>query len=124
FHDVVEALNLRRFLQDLLVKLEFEGLNIIVKVLAAVAPLLGLLGTVIGMIVVFTAITNYGTGDPKIMAGGISQALVTTVLGLVAAIPLILVSSVASTMARGNQQVLDEQAAGLVAERAERGGAA
>jgi len=95
-----------------------------VKLLAAVAPLLGLLGTVVGMIVVFTAITNYGTGDPKIMAGGISQALVTTVAGLVAAIPLLILGAIASTMARGNQQILDEQAAGLVAERAERGAAA
>ena len=73
------------------------------------------------MIVLFTAITNYGTGDPKIMAGGISTALVTTVLGLVAAIPLLLLNAIGSSMARGNQQVLDEQAAGLVAERAERG---
>jgi len=123
-NDDIETLELKLDEQILKETPKIERFNDIVKVLAAVAPLLGLLGTVIGMIVVFTAITNYGTGDPKMMAGGISQALVTTVLGLVAAIPLILVSSVASTMARGNQQVLDEQAAGLVAERAERGGAA
>ena len=72
-------------------KLE-SGLNTI-KVLAGVAPLLGLLGTVTGMIQTFQAITLFGTGDPKLMAGGISQALVTTVLGLVAAIPLLLVHS-------------------------------
>ena len=59
----------------------------LIKLLAAVAPLLGLLGTVTGMIATFQAITQYGTGDPKMMADGISQALVTTVLGLVAAIP-------------------------------------
>jgi biopolymer transport protein ExbB len=58
------------------------------------------------------------------MAGGISTALMTTVLGLVAAIPLLLLHAIAASMARGNQQVLDEQAAGLVAERAERSGAA
>ena len=58
------------------------------------------------------------------MAGGISVALMTTVLGLVAAIPLLLTHALAAAMARGNQQILDEQAAGLVAERAERGGAA
>lgn len=103
---------------------KIERFNDIVKVLAAVAPLMGLLGTVIGMIITFTAITNYGAGDPKLMAGGISVALMTTVLGLVAAIPLLLTHAVAAAMARGNQQILDEQAAGLVAERAERGGAA
>ena len=88
-------------------------------IVAAVAPLLGLLGTVIGMIITFTAITNFGAGDPKLMAGGISVALMTTVLGLVAAIPLLLLHAVAASLARGNQQILDEQAAGLVAERAE-----
>jgi biopolymer transport protein ExbB len=81
--------------------------------------MVGLLGTVIGMIITFTAITIYGAGDPQLMAGGISVALVTTVLGLLAAIPLILLHAVAAAMARGNQQLLDEQAAGLVAERAE-----
>ena len=79
----------------------------------------GLLGTVIGMIITFTSITIYGAGDPKLMAGGISVALMTTVFGLVAAIPLLLVHAVVSAMARGNQQMLDEQAAGLVAEKAE-----
>ncbi|MEL6662735.1 MAG: MotA/TolQ/ExbB proton channel family protein, partial [Pseudomonadota bacterium] len=58
-------------------------------------------------------------GDPQLMAGGISVALVTTVLGLLAAIPLILLHAISAAMARGNQQMLDEQAAGLVAERAE-----
>ena len=61
----------------------------VIKLLAAVAPLLGLLGTVIGMIETFQAITLFGTGDPKLMAGGISQALVTTMLGLIAAVPLL-----------------------------------
>ena len=103
---------------------KIERYNDIVKVLAAVAPLMGLLGTVIGMIITFTAITNFGAGDPKLMAGGISVALMTTVLGLVAAIPLLLTHAVAAAMARGNQQILDEQAAGLIAERAEKGGAA
>ncbi len=98
-------------------KLE-SGLNT-VKVLAGVAPLLGLLGTVTGMIQTFQAITLFGTGDPKLMAGGISQALVTTVLGLVAAIPLLLIHSLASGRARIVQQILEEQATGLVAARAE-----
>lgn len=95
-----------------------RGLNT-VKVLAGVAPLLGLLGTVTGMIITFQAITLFGTGDPKLMAGGISQALVTTVEGLVAAIPLLLLHSFASGRARTVQQILEEQAAGLVASRAE-----
>ena len=58
-----------------------------VRIISVVAPLAGLLGTVTGMIVTFQMITLYGTGDPKLMAGGISQALVTTVLGLLVAIP-------------------------------------
>ncbi|MFN7178786.1 MotA/TolQ/ExbB proton channel family protein [Hyphomonas sp.] len=95
-----------------------RGIDII-KVFAAVAPLLGLLGTVVGMIITFTAITIYGAGDPKLMAGGISVALMTTVFGLVAAIPLLLIHAVVSSMARTNQQLLDEQAAGLVAEKME-----
>ncbi len=92
-----------------------SGLNV-VKVLAAVAPLMGLLGTVIGMIVTFQAITLFGTGDPKLMAGGISQALVTTVLGLIAAIPLLLLHAFASGTARRLGQVLEQQALSLVAD--------
>ncbi len=56
--------------------------------LAAIAPLLGLLGTVTGMINTFHVITYYGTGDPRMMSGGISEALVTTMLGLSVAIPI------------------------------------
>lgn len=98
-------------------KLE-RGLNL-VKVFAAVAPLLGLLGTVVGMIITFQQITLFGTGDPKIMAGGISQALVTTVLGLIAAIPLLLLHAFASGFSKSVTQTLEEQAAGMIAERAE-----
>lgn len=92
-----------------------------IKLLAAVAPLLGLLGTVVGMIVTFQSITLFGTGDPKLMAGGISQALVTTVLGLVTAIPLLLLHSVASGTSRRIGEVLEEQAAGLIARRLQQG---
>jgi biopolymer transport protein ExbB len=98
-------------------KLEF-GLNFL-KLAAGIAPLLGLLGTVTGMIKTFTMITLFGTGDPKVMAGGISEALMTTVLGLVAAIPLLFIHSFAQSFARGVQQVLEEQAAGMVARHAE-----
>jgi len=117
----VETLGLK--LDDAILKelprLEW-GLNT-VRVLAAVAPLLGLLGTVTGMIIVFQQITLFGTGDPKLMAGGISQALVTTVLGLVAAIPLLLLHALASGQSRGVVQILEEQAAGIVARHAEGG---
>lgn len=91
-----------------------------VKMLAAVAPLLGLLGTVTGMIATFQSITLFGTGDPKLMAGGISQALVTTVLGLCAAIPLLLLHSIVSGKSRSVVQVLEEQSAGFIAEHAEK----
>jgi len=92
-----------------------RGLNL-VKVLAAVAPLMGLLGTVIGMIVTFQAITLFGTGDPKLMAGGISQALITTVLGLIAAVPLLILHAFASSTSRRLGQILEEQSTSLVAD--------
>ena len=94
------------------------GLSFI-KVLYVVAPLLGLLGTVVGMIATFQMITLFGTGDPRMMAGGISTALVTTVLGLVVAIPLTLIHSFLQGRAKGLIQVLEEQAAGIIARLAE-----
>ncbi len=93
--------------------------NGLIKLLAATSPLLGLLGTVTGMILTFQAISLFGTGDPKLMAGGISQALVTTVLGLVVAIPLLFGHSVVAFLARGTVQRLDEQCAGVLARSAE-----
>ena len=62
-------------------------------VIAAVAPLLGLLGTVTGMIGTFDVITQFGTGDPKMLSGGISEALVTTQMGLIVAIPMLLLGN-------------------------------
>ena len=96
-----------------------SGLSFI-KVMYVIAPLLGLLGTVVGMIATFQMITMSGTGDPKSMAGGISQALVTTVLGLVVAIPLTILHSVLQSMARKQTQILEEQSAGIIARIAER----
>ena len=93
------------------------GLSFI-KVLYVVAPLLGLLGTVVGMIATFQMITLFGTGDPRMMAGGISTALVTTVLGLVVAIPLTLLHSFLQGKAKALIQVLEEQAAGIIARLA------
>ncbi len=89
------------------------------KMFAAIAPLLGLLGTVTGMIETFQAITLFGTGNPKLMAGGISQALVTTALGLIVAVPILLLHTLASASSRAVRQVLEEQSAGLLAEYAE-----
>lgn len=90
-----------------------------IKLISMVAPLLGLLGTVIGMIMTFQAITLFGAGDPKTMAGGISVALVTTVLGLVVAIPTVLLHAIANGRAQGILHILSTQTAGLIAERAE-----
>ncbi|MBA59887.1 MAG: energy transducer TonB, partial [Gammaproteobacteria bacterium] len=90
-----------------------------IKIISMVAPLLGLLGTVIGMIVTFQAITLFGTGDPKTMAGGISQALITTVLGLTVAIPTVLLHSIVDSRAKSILHVLTEQSAGMVAQHAE-----
>ncbi|PTB84720.1 energy transducer TonB [Pseudidiomarina aestuarii] len=92
-----------------------------IKIISVVAPLLGLLGTVTGMINTFQAITLFGTGDPKLMAGGISQALVTTVLGLVVAIPMTLLFATLNTRSKNIVHVLQEQASGIIAERSERG---
>ena len=89
--------------------------NALIKLFAAVAPLLGLLGTVTGMIVTFQAITLFGTSDPKLMAGGISQALVTTVQGLVVAIPLLFLHATLAARSKGLTQVLEQQSAGLIA---------
>ncbi len=91
----------------------------IVKIISVVAPLMGLLGTVTGMINTFQAITLFGTGDPKLMAGGISTALVTTVLGLVVAIPTTLLYALLNTRSKAIVGVLQEQSAGVIAERAE-----
>lgn len=88
-----------------------------IKIIAVVAPLLGLLGTVTGMIQTFQAITLFGAGDPQTMAGGISQALVTTVLGLVVAIPTVFLHWLASGRARRIEATLEETASGLVAEQ-------
>ena len=92
-----------------------RGLSVI-GILAAVAPLLGLLGTVVGMIGTFQSIALFGAGDPRVMAGGISQALVTTQLGLTVAIPTILLHTILSNKSTRLVQILDEQTAGLLAK--------
>ncbi len=95
-------------------KLEYG--HSLVKLFSAIAPLLGLLGTVIGMIATFQSISLFGSGDAKLMAGGISQALVTTVLGLIVAIPLLLSHNVLVSFSKVLLQILDEQSAGILAQ--------
>jgi len=95
-----------------------RGINWI-KIISVVAPLLGLLGTVTGMIDVFETMSLFGTGDPKLMAGGISQALVTTVLGLVAAIPCVFLHTMTNNKSRDLIQILQERATGILARKAE-----
>ncbi|MFC1503634.1 MotA/TolQ/ExbB proton channel family protein, partial [Pseudomonadota bacterium] len=120
----VEALELRLLetIVDEQQSLE-KGLSML-KLLAALAPMLGLLGTVTGMIETFQVITQFGNGDPKVMAGGISMALITTVLGLVAAIPLLLAHNILSTQADTIRNILEKQGISLVAEQAEKVGKA
>lgn len=96
-----------------------SGISII-KVFAAIAPMMGLLGTVTGMIATFQTIQLFGTSDPKLMAGGISMALITTVQGLIAALPLMLLHAIVSAKSKSVVQVLEEQSAGIVAEHAEK----
>ena len=81
-----------------------------IKIAAAIAPLMGLLGTVTGMIITFQAITLFGAGDPKLMAGGISQALVTTVLGLTVAIPSLLLHNLVQSRATRLSDILEQEA--------------
>lgn len=96
-----------------------KGIGIL-KLIAAVGPLLGLLGTVIGMIGAFQMITLHGTGDPKIMAGSISMALVTTVQGLLCALPLLFLHSILQSKSNSILHILDEQSAGIIAAHAEK----
>ncbi|QJR82720.1 MotA/TolQ/ExbB proton channel family protein [Alteromonas pelagimontana] len=95
-----------------------SGINVI-KIFAAIAPLLGLLGTVLGMIETFQTITLFGTGDPRMMAGSISMALVTTAQGIIAALPLILTHSIVASRSKSIVHILDEQTAGIIAAHSE-----
>ncbi len=94
----------------------------LIQVISVVAPLTGLLGTVIGMIETFQAITLFGAGDPKTMASGISKALMTTVLGLCVAIPMTLMHALVNARSKSVIHVIEEQSAGIIAEHAEKAG--
>jgi biopolymer transport protein ExbB len=115
----IETLELKLGEAILLETPALERFLTLLKIIATVAPLGGLLGTVTGMITVFQAITLFGTGDPQIMAGGISGALVTTVLGIVVAIPTILFHTIVKSRSDNVIHILEEQATGIIARRAE-----
>lgn len=118
-HQTPEALEARLDEAVLAELPRLERSQPMVKLLAAIAPLLGLLGTVTGMIVTFQAITVFGTGDPQLMAGGISQALVTTVLGLITAVPLLFVQTALAGRSRYLIHVIEGQASATLADHLE-----
>ena len=89
------------------------------RLAVAAGPLLGLVGTVIGMIITFQSITESGSSDPKLMAHGIGQAMIATVLGLGVAIPLLFANAGLASLSRSIVQILDEQSTGLLAEHIE-----
>jgi len=89
------------------------------KLISAIAPLMGLLGTVTGMIETFQAMTLFGTGDPQVMAGGISAALMTTVLGICVALPMLFLHSLVNGMSKRIVHTIEEQSAGIIAVHAE-----
>jgi biopolymer transport protein ExbB len=99
---------------------KIERFQAFLRLAVAAGPLLGLVGTVIGMIITFQSITESGSSDPKLMAAGIGQAMIATVLGLGIAIPLLFINAGLATMSRSIVQVLDEQSNGLLAEHIER----
>ena len=97
-----------------------ERFQSFLRLAVAAGPLLGLIGTVIGMIITFQSITESGSSDPKLMAAGIGQAMIATVLGLGIAIPLLFINAGLGAMSRQTVQILDEQSTGLLAESIER----
>jgi biopolymer transport protein ExbB len=93
-----------------------ERFQAFLRLAVAAGPLLGLIGTVIGMIITFRAIVASGTSDPKLMAQGIGQAMIATVLGLGIAIPLLFINAGLASLSRGVTQILDEQSQSMLAD--------
>lgn len=114
-----ETLELKLSEQILIERAEIDQYIWVVRLISVISPLLGLFGTIIGMINTFQAITLFGTGDPKTMAGGISEALVTTMLGLMCAIPTTFMAAALSNYSKGILAILEEQSTGMVAIRSE-----
>ena len=96
-----------------------ERFQSFLRLAVAAGPLLGLVGTVIGMIITFQSITESGSSDPKLMASGIGQAMIATVLGLSIAIPLLFANAALVSLARQIVTTLEEQSAGMLAESIE-----
>ena len=115
-----ETLELKMAEQILNERPPIEKLTWLIKLISIVAPLMGLFGTIVGMIETFQMITLFGTGDPKTMASGISIALVTTWLGLMVAIPMTFMSAIVSNFSKGILETIEEQAIGMAAERSEK----
>ena len=115
-----ETIELKMAEQKLNERPPIEKLNWLIKLISIVAPLMGLFGTIVGMIETFQMITLFGTGDPKTMASGISIALVTTWLGLMVAIPMTFMSAIVSNFSKGILETIEEQAIGMAAERSEK----
>jgi biopolymer transport protein ExbB len=99
---------------------KLERFQSFLRLAVAAGPLLGLIGTVWGMILTFQSINESGSSDPKLMATGIGQAMIATVLGLGIAIPLLFAGALLSTLSKAVVQILDEQSAGMLAESIEK----
>jgi biopolymer transport protein ExbB len=99
---------------------KLERYQAFLRLAVAAGPLLGLVGTVVGMIITFQSITESGQSDPRLMANGIGQAMIATVAGLGIAIPLLFINAFLASMSKGIVQVLDEQSTGLLAESIEK----
>lgn len=97
-----------------------ERFQAFLRLAVAAGPLLGLVGTVVGMIVTFQSITESGSSDPKLMAAGIGQAMIATVLGLGIAVPMLFGNAILNSLSRSIVQVLDEQSAGMLADNIEK----
>jgi biopolymer transport protein ExbB len=115
----VETLELKLAEQILVERSSIDTGIWLVRLISVVAPLLGLFGTITGMINTFQAITLFGTGDPKTMANGISEALVTTMLGLMTAIPATFMAAIMANYAKNILTVLEEQSTGMIAAASE-----
>ena len=99
---------------------KLERFQPLLRLVVAAGPLLGLVGTVIGMILTFQSITESGSSDPKLMANGIGTAMIATLLGLGIAVPMLFANALLNSLSRGVVQVLDEQSAGMLAEKLEK----
>jgi biopolymer transport protein ExbB len=99
---------------------KLERFQAMLRLAVAAGPLLGLIGTVVGMIVTFQSITESGSSDPKLMAAGISQAMIATVLGLGIAIPLLFANAVLVSLSKRIIELLEGQGQGLLAESIEK----